>query len=162
MNPVSYSVCICLTFDERIFFLNCQDLYDIFCWFVCLHCPKSFQQCSNQRKTNYHFAFQLVACCYIFLATYCALNWTKTDVAHIMVRITSHYEACRRPQQSKPSRATSFPFRPKHDKLGTCTWTKTVKKMTVMMAVRNISLRGKSSFFNRKPREKAMAPRRPP
>lgn len=34
--------------------------------------------------------------------------------------------------------------------------------MTVMMAVRNISLMGKWSLFSRKPREKAMAPRRPP
>lgn len=34
--------------------------------------------------------------------------------------------------------------------------------MTVMMAVRNISLLGKCSFFSRKPSEKAMAPRRPP
>lgn len=42
------------------------------------------------------------------------------------------------------------------------TWTKTVKKMTVIMAVRNISLMGKWSLFSRKPREKAMAPLRPP
>lgn len=117
-----------------------------------------------QTRENQIIFWFSISCLLLYLPSYrlCVQfnkNWCR---ALIIVKIPSHNKVCRRPQQSKPGWATSFPFRPKHDKLGTCTWTKTVKKMTVMMAVRNISLRGKSSFFNRKPREKAMAPRRPP
>ncbi len=59
---------------------------------------------------------------------------------------------------------TSFRLQKRNGHLSadSLTCTKTVKKMTVMVAVRNMSFMGKSSLDSRNANEKAMAPLNPP